>query len=294
MTKYATVKIKDVLNPQLQNFLHSIRSDERISNAENNHCFIAGGFPRVLLELSNIKNNENHYHLNDVDIFLTSKTNKLAVFNDVNVKKSPFAANFKLKFSEKVRYKPIADNAKCEVPHEIPVQMIEHESLIKNSIYETLESFDFVNSKVAICNDEFILHSDWFETSRKKELRIENNNSPFLLRRVKKYSESYHYNNIKSDSIELINQWLVKAKENFENDCSFKNDKGLYSLYTSSVLRDIRTFVLQTMKTNKINVNDITNLLFYIGNFSVRKSNWKSYEKGRTWIQVDPIVDLFR
>jgi hypothetical protein len=257
---YLVLNIKDVINSKKQNRLVDLRESKEIKTAENCGAFIAGGFVRYLLNENENEISNYHPGYGDIDVFLTKNAQKK--FSDYNVlnvhKKSMFADNCFLETEKSVD----------------KIQFINHPSLMKDSIYDTLDNFDFVNCKAAICNDKVIVHKELMSLNKQNTLKIKNNFSPLLLSRILKYSRQYGFDKLEPSSIELINDWFIKAKSEFSDHKLHDDHKS----YTRCSLNSIKELALNFKRYKNLNVNDINNIMFFLGNFSVRETVWECYD----------------
>lgn len=280
---YKVFDVKDVLSKGKIDLLNEVRGFKQVKIAEDSGAFLAGGFVRYLL------GSEDGRQYGDIDLFFTKRSNLNFINslgnktdNDIFLRsgRGPFAFNHF-----------VTNGFRNE-----KIQFVDHPALIKDSIYDTLDSFDLVNCKAAILNDKIFVHKDLMNLNDRKVLKIQNNVGPLLLSRILKYSLRYNFCQLEPNSAELINDWFIKAKSEFKDDKIHED----HTKHISGSIRSIRDFVLNIDKIKNIDPDDITNIMFFLGNFKVRENTWENYSEngfsGRRLVKtidVDPIARLY-
>lgn len=283
---YRVFDIKDVLSKGKIDLLNEVREFKQVKIAEDSGAFIAGGFVRHLLS------SEDGRQYGDIDLFFTKSSNinfinsldnKTDTYKFLKSGRGPFAFNHF-----------ITNGFRNE-----KIQFVDHPTLIKDSIYDTLDSFDLVNCKAGILNGKIVVHKDLMNLNDRKVLKIQNNVGPLLLSRILKYSRCYEFCQLESNSAELINDWFIKAKSEFKDD-KIVDDNEEHKAHISGSIKSIRDFVLNINLIKNISPDDITNIMFFLGNFKTRENTWENYSEngfsGRRLIksiEVDPIAKLY-
>jgi hypothetical protein len=279
---YKVYNIKDVLSKGKIELLDEVRNFKQIKTAESSGLFIAGGFVRYLLSPF-----DGGHRYGDIDLFLT-KSSKLNFLNDLSDNNNNFLRSQRGPFAINHYVTNGFRNEK--------IQYVDHPALIKDSIYNTLDSFDLVNCKAAIDNEKIIIHKDLMDLDDRNILKISNNVGPLLLKRVIKYARFYGFNQIDPNSVDLINDWFLNAKSEFKDNKIHDN----HELHIASSVESVKEFVLNINSIKNIDPNDITNVMFFLGNFRVTENIWENYDengfKGRRVvksIETDPIARLY-
>ena len=283
---YRVFDIKDVLSKGKIDLLNEVREFKQVKIAEDSGAFIAGGFVRHLLS------SEDGRQYGDIDLFFTKSSNinfinsldnKTDTYKFLKSGRGPFALNHF-----------ITNGFRNE-----KIQFVDHPTLIKDSIYDTLDSFDLVNCKAGILNGKIVVHKDLMNLNDRKVLKIQNNVGPLLLSRILKYSRCYEFCQLESNSAELINDWFIKAKSEFKDD-KIVDSHEEHKAHISGSIKSIRDFVLNINLIKNISPDDITNIMFFLGNFKIRENTWENYSEngfsGRRLIksiEVDPIAKLY-
>jgi len=254
--------------------LEHILSREPISKVLESGGFIAGGWPRALLDPRAKK--VRHFsdkNYTDIDIFFENTNQrddclkKVETFGEL--RNSKFAINFSI---------PGMDIEWDTYPHQrgilvpsikskwtptVPVQMITHDSLIHGNIEKTLDSFDLKNCKVAIKGESFIVHDEYFDVQLSNKIHIKKCNSPYTMGRINKYMNCYCYSDLSDDSYALIDEWLLDAYRNFP-DYDWMIDSRMVEDYVKACLRT-------TIRNHKISL--LENIMLFVGRWSV----WSNY-----------------
>jgi len=254
--------------------LEHILSNKLISEALAAGGFIAGGWPRALLDPR--KKNplfplDKKY--TDIDIFFENTNQRNECLKKMphsdEFRESKFASNFNISGVEK-NYNDFLPKQSLSAPlpfakwaSVVPVQMITHDSLIHGSIENTLNSFDLKNCKVAIKGESFIIHDEYFDVQLSNKIHIEKCNSPYTLGRVNKYMNCYSYSDISEDSYALIDEWLLDAYRKFP-DYDWMIEKSMIEDYVKACLRT-------TIRNRNISI--LENIMLFVGKWSV----WTNY-----------------
>lgn len=214
---YETIEIKD---PEvLQVLVHPI-----VQNAFRSGGWIAGGFPRLVgrtilrpHRLDNIPSNKTKLFQfyfergGDIDFFFRNDLDFKSAVTKGAHHQSAFAYNMWLHNQQGVL--------------SIKVQLVN--KFYYDTIKQTFESFDFLNSCYAIVkvNQKYYLVYDERanDADDKKELVINHSNSPYTLQRVVKYiNYGRGLETISTDSLDILRDLLIKsAAEVFDKKYSF-------------------------------------------------------------------------
>lgn len=266
----------------IQRFINNLNKTENpLKHVFNNtDCYIAGGFPRLLLrdsiyKYSNISE-ENNYNLSltkyfnisngDIDVFFTShdewfKAIKIMANKNVPiVKDTIFAKSFVVE--NKFFDVPLCYNKPSWGKEGIKVQLIK---LFDLDIEKILSRFDLHNSMIAFNKDKIFLYENLIELETKKELDISSISSAdfvdsddyhlqIILSRLLKYSQKYDYKTISDSSINKLQDFLLKRRVMFGMEHKinyfmhefFKNRK----IFTKNILVKFVGMIGQTVRNS--------------------------------------------
>lgn len=201
----------------IEHFMRMLYSPAMLCIFRNNG-YIAGGFPRMLLENGRIYNNY-FAQLGDIDVFFRKHDDYLAALDDLKAHVayahhiSPSLAGFATNVD-------IPRERLCirESPNQVKIQLI---STYFDEPEAMLKRFDLTNSMVAFDLSHGYVADGWRDLREKKTLEVSRfdnyENDEMLGQRVGKYIERYGYNNLTPRSKEHFVQWYRRYRK-YRND----------------------------------------------------------------------------
>lgn len=238
-------------------------------------AWICGGFPRALLLGRSIDDYLDPSKLSDIDVFFPSNdVMTLILQTDLFLGAERSTGGFAVQ-----KYFPPIKNQIGREGEVLPsgnfnlgfkVQLINKPSMIKSSLFETLETFDFVNCQVAIVGDRIYYPIGWRELEESRLIRINHASSPFMGSRLTKYLNYRGSVGITEDSYDLLTEWLCRAG----ND-QFENHSLMHLFGVENSVRELRRKGLVSRE----------NLIFFLNKWlEVVKVNGDSYSD---FVQID-------
>lgn len=215
---------------------------------------IAGGFVEKLIS-NNISNkceitNDLLYYLkySDIDIFSESKENfecAHAAFNYSLLTRngSVNSVDSICKFAKNVTIDcKISDTSKVT-----DVTKFQFVNCIYGNVEEILNSFDLINCKAAVVDDDIIIHKDLLNCLKQRQIELENCNSYFFLGRILKYILKFKIESTTITEVFLSEKTIDLISKNFAQVyCNLKDHPitGSHGKNTFNVL-DQRKFRCQ-------------------------------------------------
>lgn len=148
----------------------------------------------------------------DIDIFFPRPRNQ---FDDILLEGSKFMKSACNVARDHARQSFGGFAWDLRIPHRI--QFVNHANMRYDTIEECFQSFDFVNCMYAIDkkHNGWTLHFniDALMLDTKKELKINNNKSPFLASRIRKYIPARGLDHLSDESKLLLHEWFNVAIE---------------------------------------------------------------------------------
>ena len=211
MSEIVKHQISSALSPRAAaEFGKIVSGVPAIASALEEGGWIAGGFARnLLLDLpaADYFSDTRDHKPGDIDIFFPSVESANRAIDrakEAGRGVQPSFGGFAVESSFKIKG---SGSSK--------IQFVNHESLVRPSINETLEAFDIANCRVAITKSEVYYSDDWHALESKKLIRVCHGNTPFLGSRILKYLEHRGLDGLTEDSNEMLTGWFAHACKDF-------------------------------------------------------------------------------
>lgn len=255
---YVKKSLFDGLTPARRSeFLSLLDGVPGVARALDAGGWICGGFVRHLLldmPLADYISVNPDGRTGDIDIFFSNQDDAnraagVAILqgngcDNIQTSWGGFAKNMNARFNRR----------------NVTIQFVNHPDLLKSTVEETLDGFDFLNCKVAITREGLVIAEGWRDVEDLRLLKICNTTSPFLGSRIMKYLTNKGLHGLTDDSQSLMTEWLLNA--------SLKRFEGSEERHLSGLEHAVKTL----HSAGHVKRED---LLFFIGKF--QESSFEKY-----------------
>lgn len=203
--EFVSKNISDVLTPGQIEDLQTLQAMPELSKAFSTG-WIAGGFARHMLLGGRIQTYFQHDKFwvddgnhGDLDFFFSDESTANVAASHTNLLSSG-----RMRFAHSI-------NARSTSGLRFKVQFVNHPTLCKPTLEDTIKQFDFLNCMVGIEGDTITYPVGWREAEDARRLKIVSGHSPFLGGRILKYLNHRGFEGITNDSLQVLKEWFASV-----------------------------------------------------------------------------------